>query len=111
MGDSPVIGAGLYVDNEIGAATSTGMGEEVIRIVGAHLVVELMRQGMAPEKACKAAVERIAAKNPEAIKNFQIGFIALNKKGEYGGFALQKGFSFAVRNEKEDTIYAAKNLA
>ena len=110
IGDSPVIGAGLYVDNEVGAATSSGMGEEVIRIVGAHLVVELMRQGMAPEQACKAAVERIATKNPDAIKNFQVGFIALNKKGEYGGYSIQKGFSFAVKSGKEEHIYNAKSL-
>lgn len=110
VGDSPIIGAGLFVDNEVGAATATGMGEEVIKIVGSHLVVELMRQGMTPEQACKAAVERINHKNPEAYKNFQIGFIALNKKGQYGGFALQKGFSFAVRSGKEEKIYEAKSL-
>lgn len=110
VGDSPIIGAGLYVDNEVGAATSTGMGEEVIRVVGAHLVVEMMRQGMSPEEACKTAVERVARKNPEAYKNFQIGFIALNKKGQYGGYALQKGFSFAVRNGKEEKIYVSKSM-
>ncbi len=110
VGDSPIIGAGLYVDNEVGAATSTGMGEEVIRVVGSHLVVELMRQGLSPEDACKMAVERVARKNPEAYKNFQIGFIALNKKGEYGGYALQKGFSFAVRNGNEEMIYYAKSM-
>lgn len=110
VGDSPIIGAGLFVDNEVGAATSTGMGEEVIKIVGAHLVVELMRQGMNPEQACKAAVERIHHKNPEAHKNFQVGFIALNNKGQFGGFALQKGFSFAVKNGKEEKIYEAKSL-
>src|ERR1035437_3462338 len=93
VGDSPIIGAGLYVDNEVGAATSTGVGEEVIRIVGSHLVVELMRQGLDPEAACKAAVERIIARNPEASKEVQVGFLALNKKGEYGAYALQDGFS------------------
>lgn len=110
VGDSPIIGAGLYVDNEVGAATSTGMGEEVIRVVGAHLVVELMRQGLSPEAACKAAVERVSQKNPEAYKNFQIGFIALNKKGQFGGYALQKGFSYSVRNGKEEKIYTSKSL-
>jgi N4-(beta-N-acetylglucosaminyl)-L-asparaginase len=96
LGDSPIIGAGLYVDNEVGAATSTGLGEEVIKICGTHLVVEFMRQGLSPEAACKKAVERIVKRNPAKAKENQVGFIAINKKGEYGGFCLQKGFSFAV---------------
>lgn len=110
VGDSPIIGAGLYVDNEIGAATSTGVGEEVIRIVGSHLVVELMRQGLNPQDACKAAVERIIRRSPEKSEKIQVGFLALNKKGEYGAYALQKGFTFAVRNEKEDRIYSSASV-
>jgi N4-(beta-N-acetylglucosaminyl)-L-asparaginase len=110
VGDSPIIGAGLYVDNEIGAATSTGVGEEVIRIVGSHLVVELMRQGLAPEAACKKAVERIDSRNPAKAKTLQVGFIALNKKGQYGGYALQKGFSFAVKTNKEEKMVNAKSI-
>jgi N4-(beta-N-acetylglucosaminyl)-L-asparaginase len=104
VGDSPVIGAGLYVDNEIGAATSTGVGEEVIRCVGSHLVVELMRQGYSPTEACKKAVERIARRNPEKMKGIQVGFLALNKKGEYGAFALQSGFTYAVMGRDLDSI-------
>src|SRR3954462_5172902 len=84
IGDSPIIGAGLFVDNEIGAATSTGVGEEVIRICGSHLVVELMRSGLTPEDACRKAVERIVEKQPERSKTLQVGFLALNKYGEYG---------------------------
>lgn len=110
VGDSPIIGAGLYVDNEIGAATSTGVGEEVIRIVGSFLVVELMRQGLSPEEACKKAVERIISRSPEKSKKIQVGFLALNKKGEYGAYALQKGFSFAVRNAKEEKVYDSKHI-
>lgn len=110
VGDSPIIGAGLYVDNEVGAATSTGVGEEVIRIVGSHLVVEFMRQGLDPEAACKKAVERIIARNPEAAKEVQVGFLALNKKGEYGAYSLQKGFSYSVKNGDEDTIYQSKHI-
>ncbi|XZF13910.1 N(4)-(beta-N-acetylglucosaminyl)-L-asparaginase [Chitinophagaceae bacterium MMS25-I14] len=110
VGDSPVIGAGLYVDNEIGAATSTGVGEEVIRIVGSHLVVELMRQGHRPEEACKKAVERIIQRNPEQAKKVQVGFLAINKQGEYGAYALQKGFTYAVRSGKEEKIYPAKSI-
>lgn len=98
VGDSPIIGAGLYVDNEIGAATSTGVGEEVIRIVGCHLVVELMRQGNSPQDACRLAVERILKKNPEKAKEVQVGFLALSKNGEYGAYCLQKGFNFAVHD-------------
>lgn len=96
VGDSPIIGAGLYVDNEVGAATSSGLGEEVIKICGTHLVVELMRQGLHPEEACKKAVERIISKKGSKIKEVQVGFIAINKQGEYGGYAIQGGFEFAV---------------
>lgn len=105
VGDSPIIGAGLYVDNEIGAATSTGVGEEVIRIVGCHLVVELMRQGNSPEQACKLAVERIIQKDPEKAKTIQVGFLALSKNGEYGAYCLQKGFTFAVHDVNENKLY------
>ena len=97
VGDSPIIGAGLFVDNEIGAATSTGVGEEVIRICGSHLVVELMRQGRSPGDACREAVERIVRKNPKQAREIQVGFIALNKQGLYGGYALQKGFTYCVQ--------------
>lgn len=109
VGDSPIIGAGLYVDNEIGAATATGVGEEVIRIVGSHLIVELMRQGMSPEAACKEGVSRIIKRNPEKSKVIQVGFLALNKKGEYGAYALQPGFTYSVKSGKEEKIYAAKS--
>lgn len=101
LGDSPIIGAGLYVDNEIGAATATGHGEEVIRITGSHLVVELMRQGKSPQKACEEAVARIvnlSKKRNKDLKDIQVGFIALNKKGEFGSYCLQGGFNYAVHD-------------
>ncbi|MBQ0908319.1 N(4)-(beta-N-acetylglucosaminyl)-L-asparaginase [Flavobacterium sp. F-328] len=101
LGDSPIIGAGLYVDNEIGAATATGHGEEVIRITGSHLVVELMRQGKSPQKACEEAVARIvnlSKKRNKYLKDIQVGFIALNKKGEFGSYCLQGGFNYAVHD-------------
>ncbi|MBE7179291.1 MAG: N(4)-(beta-N-acetylglucosaminyl)-L-asparaginase [Mucilaginibacter polytrichastri] len=104
VGDSPIIGAGLYVDNEVGGATSTGVGEEVIRNVGSFLVVELMRQGYSPTDACKEAVKRIVKKKPDTAKNIQVGFLALNKKGEYGAYCLQKGFSFAVCDAKKQDL-------
>jgi N4-(beta-N-acetylglucosaminyl)-L-asparaginase len=108
VGDSPVIGAGLYVDNEIGAATSTGVGEEVVRCVGSFLVVEMMRQGLSPEDACRKAVERIVKKNPARSKTIQVGFLAMNKKGQYGAFALQKGFTFSVKTANEETVIPGK---
>ncbi len=96
VGDSPIIGAGLYVDNEVGAVTATGHGEEVIRISGSFLVVEFMRQGYSPDVACRKAVERIMKKTPRNAKEIQVGFIALNKGGEYGAYAINKGFDFGV---------------
>lgn len=110
VGDSPIIGAGLFIDNEIGGATATGVGEEVIRCVGSHLVVELMRQGNSPEKACRKAVERIANRDREKAKTLQVGFLALHKNGSYGAFALQKGFSFAVKSGQEERIVEAGHL-
>jgi N4-(beta-N-acetylglucosaminyl)-L-asparaginase len=110
LGDSPIIGAGLFVDNEVGAATATGQGEDVIRIAGSHTVVELMRQGLSPEQACKKAVERILRIKGNKAREIQIGFIAINKKGIYGGYALQKGFSFAVKSGEEERLVVAKNL-
>lgn len=109
VGDSPIIGAGLFVDNEIGAATATGVGEEVIRIVGSHLVVELMRQGNSPENACKLAVERIIKKQKD-VKNLQVGFIALNKNGEYGGYCIQKGFNYAVQDQSGKKLIDGKSI-
>jgi N4-(beta-N-acetylglucosaminyl)-L-asparaginase len=110
VGDSPIIGAGLFVDNEVGAVTATGQGEDVIRICGSHTVVEYMRQGMAPEDACKAAVARIARIKGEKAKDIQVGFIAINKKGETGGYALQKGFSYAVKSGSEEKLVTAKSF-
>lgn len=95
VGDSPIIGAGLYVDNEVGAASATGVGEAVIRAVGSFLVVELMRQGHSPQDACRLATERVISKNPN-WKEFQVGFIALDKQGRVGGYCIQPGFDYAV---------------
>lgn len=110
IGDSPIIGAGLYVDNEIGAVTATGVGEEVVRIVGAHLVTELMRQGYAPKEACKQAVERIIKRNPEKAKNIQVGFIALGKDGNYGAYALHKGFTYAVKTKETEELMVSESI-
>lgn len=110
IGDSPIIGAGLFIDNEIGGATSTGVGEEVVRTVGSFLVVELMRQGYSPEDACKEAVMRIIKKKPATAKNIQVGFLAMNKNGEYGAYAIQQGFSYAVcDNKQQDLVIKGKS--
>ncbi len=105
VGDSPIIGAGLYVDGEIGGATSTGVGEEVIRNAGSFLVVELMRQGRSPHEACKEAVLRIVKRRREASKTIQVGFLAMNRAGEVGAYALQRGFRYAVCDaQKQDGL-------
>lgn len=110
VGDSPIIGSGLFVDNEIGSATSTGVGEEVIRICGSYTVVEFMRQGMSPEQACKKTVERIVKKRGDKAKEVQVGFIAMNTKGEFGGYALQKGFTYAVQTKSGSKVYNSKSI-
>ena len=93
VGDSPIIGSGLYVDNEIGGAVATGLGEEVIKTVGSFLIVELMRQGHHPQKACEMAIKRIINKTNSNYKDFQVGYIALDKNGDSGCYSIQKGFS------------------
>ncbi len=98
VGDSPIIGAGLFADNEAGAAISSGVGEEVIRICGTHTVVEQMRAGRSPEQACREAIRRIVKRNEARAKEIQVGFIALSKKGEIGAFAIAKGFTYTVTN-------------
>ena len=100
VGDSPIIGAGLFVDNEVGAATSSGVGEEVIRICGTHTVIEQMRSGRTPEEACREAVGRVVKRNPAKAKELQVGFVALSKQGEIGGFSVVKGFTFTVTNSE-----------
>jgi len=111
VGDSPIIGAGLFVDNEVGGATSTGVGEEVIRNVGSFLVVELMRQGYHPEDACREAVNRIIKKKPDTAKQIQVGFLAINKKGEHGAYAIQPGFEYAVCNSQtQDQLIKGKSF-
>ncbi|MCG8372891.1 MAG: N(4)-(beta-N-acetylglucosaminyl)-L-asparaginase [Balneolales bacterium] len=101
VGDSPIIGAGLFVDNEVGAACGTGVGEAIIRTAGSAIIVEMMRAGMSPQDACKAAIERIIEKHDD-VSNLQVGYLALNKEGEYGGYSVLKGFTYAVRSSEVD---------
>lgn len=98
VGDSPIVGAGLYVDDEVGAATATGVGEEMIRNVGSFLVVELMRQGLSPTEACREAVLRVVRKRPEASRELQVCFLALDRHGNAGAFALHRGFVYAMQD-------------
>lgn len=107
VGDSPIIGAGLFVDNEVGAATATGMGEAVLKTCGTFLVVELMRQGRSPEEACREAVLRIAKK--QNYKNFQIGFLALDKNGNTGAYCIHPGFNYALQNRDGARLIPAKS--
>ena len=102
VGDSPIIGAGLFLDNEVGAAAATGLGEAVIRTAGSAMVVELMRQGKSPFEACKEIVERIynKHKNHKDMEYLQVGFIAVNKNGEHAGYSLRSGFNYAIYDEK-----------
>lgn len=109
VGDSPIIGAGLYCDNEVGGATATGKGEAVIKVCGSFLIVELMRQGKSPQEACEIAMDRLVRRNAD-YKEIQIGFLALNKKGEMGAFGLHPGFQFALSQNGQHQLTDAKML-
>lgn len=109
VGDSPIIGAGLFVDNEVGAATATGMGELVLTTLGSFLTVEFMRQGMSPLEACKAAVLRTVNKNKTTFKEMQVGYIAIDKQGRFGGYSIQPGFQFTVTYNGHNKVYDAES--
>ncbi len=106
VGDSPIIGAGLFVDGDVGGAAATGSGELVMKTLGSFLVVEFMRNGMSPAEACDAAISRITKKIPD-YQNHQIGYIALSKSGEYGAASLQPGFDYAVKTENHTELKEA----
>lgn len=109
VGDSPIIGAGLFVDNEVGGAVATGVGEAVLKTLGSFLVVELMRQGRNPQEACEEAVARIANKYSD-YKDIQVGFLALNKQGQIGAHAIQAGFLYAVTTAERHEAVDATSL-
>lgn len=107
IGDSPIIGSGLFIDNEIGGCVATGLGEEVVKTVGSFLVVELMRQGKSPQQACEEAISRIVSKPNSNYKDFQVGYIAVNKKGETGSYSIHQWFSMTkFQNGKNEQIQA-----
>lgn len=94
VGDSPIIGAGMFVDNEIGGCCATGVGEAVMKTLGSFLIVELMRQGASPQEACEEGIARIV-KN-QNYNDMQIGYLAINKKGDHGAYAVHAGFDYAL---------------
>lgn len=108
VGDSPIIGAGLFVDDEVGAATATGLGELVMKTLGSFLIVELMRQGASPQEACEEGIRRIAAKNNTS--DMQVGYLAVNKAGEVGAFAIHPGFNYALHRDGENLLIDAPSL-
>ncbi len=107
VGDSPIIGSGLFLDNEVGGAVATGMGEAIMKNVSSFLVVELMRQGKSPQEACETAIKRIIANSPN-YKDFQAAIIAVNKKGEVGAYCIQKGFSYVKYQNGTNTNTTSK---
>ena len=109
VGDSPIIGAGLFVDGDVGACTATGQGEDVIRVAGSHSVVELMRQGYGPELACQKIIERIVKIKGANAKKIQVAFLAINKNGVVGSCAIHKGFSYAIKTNTVEKLVDAKS--
>ncbi len=107
VGDSPIIGAGMFVDNEVGGAACSGLGEMVLRTLGSFLVVEEMRRGAHPQKAVETTIKRIVRKYPELSKEAQVGFIAMDKKGRHGAYAIHKGFNYVLYQHNENKVYEA----
>ncbi len=113
VGDSPIVGDGLYVDNEVGGATSTGLGEATMKICGSFLVVESMRQGKSPTEACRIALERVVSKQPQykTGNDFLVGFVAMNKKGEVGAMSYRKGLQYSLCRDGVNSVYDADFVA
>ena len=110
VGDSPIIGSGLYVDNEVGAAGATGIGENVMRYCGSFLVVEYMRQGMHPQEACLETIRRIARQDPKGA-DLSINFVALDKKGRYGAAGTGKGFQYSVTTPASSGVLTSPGIS
>lgn len=110
VGDSPIIGAGMFVDNEVGAAAATGLGELVLKTLGSFLIVEEMRRGKHPQKAVETAIRRIAQKYPQQARENQVGFVALDRRGRHGAFSLQPGFNYALFQAEQNLVFEAASL-
>ncbi len=109
VGDSPILGSGLYVDNEVGAAGATGIGENVMRYCGSFLVVEYMRQGLHPQAACQETIRRIARQDPKGM-DLSINFVAIDKKGRVGAAGTDKGFAYSVTSQKSSEVHPNPGL-
>jgi isoaspartyl peptidase/L-asparaginase-like protein (Ntn-hydrolase superfamily) len=107
VGDSPIIGAGLFLDNEVGGCCATGMGEAIIRVAGSSVVVEMMRNGMSPQEACDEAVARIMKKH-KSLENLQCGFLALDKAGNVGASSVYAGFDYALKTASQEELINAE---
>ena len=107
VGDSPIIGAGLFLDNEVGGCCATGMGEAIIRVAGSSIVVEMMRNGMSPQEACDEAVTRIMKKHSN-LENLQCGFLALDKAGNVGASSVYAGFDYAAKTNSQEELVKAE---
>ncbi len=110
VGDSPIVGAGLYVDNQVGAAGATGIGENVMRYCGSFLIVEFMRNGLPPAAACQKAIERIAEMDPRGMDQLEINFIAVNRAGDTGAAGTSRGFQYAVADAGASAVHDAHIL-
>jgi N4-(beta-N-acetylglucosaminyl)-L-asparaginase len=107
VGDSPIIGGAVFCDDEVGGACATGLGEFVMKTLGSFLIVEFMRQGKSPQQACEEAVNRIVKRYK--YQEFQVGYLAINKKGEYGAYAIQKGFNFTITKNGITQVIESKS--
>jgi len=116
VGDSPIIGAGEYTDNDVGAAGSTGRGESNIKVCGGCMTVEGMRRGLSPTDACLETLRRVMATSeprlvgPDGKPKFDVNFYAINKRGQFGGAALYSGAHFAVCDGTEARLVDAAFL-
>ncbi|MEM8678520.1 MAG: N(4)-(beta-N-acetylglucosaminyl)-L-asparaginase [Planctomycetota bacterium] len=104
VGDSPIFGSGLYVDNEVGGAGATGVGENVMRYCGTFMIVEAMRHGMSPQEACEMAIRRIERLDPLGLSELHVNFVAVNKQGELGAAGTDQGFHAAISNPSGDFV-------
>jgi isoaspartyl peptidase/L-asparaginase-like protein (Ntn-hydrolase superfamily) len=107
VGDSPILGSGLYVDNEVGAAGATGVGENVMRYCGSFMIVECMRLGAHPQAACEQTIQRIARQDPKGL-DLSINFVALDKQGRFGAAGTNKEFQFAATTSSSSRVLPAK---
>ena len=111
---SALIGAGLYVDDSAGAAGATGVGEEIIRIGGSFFIVEQLRAGRSPQEACEIAAKRVIKLNLLSAKNrdhiYQVGFIAVNIRGECGAASVREGFEYAIYRDNENKLMESKYI-